>query len=190
MFGCRCILKAFAAALLIAVLVTLPVSAQSTVPVDVKPGDTIEIGQETIILELVDLRNQSTLNPITELRKYKMDDPAMQVTKVVPVSDDTYVQMNFRSLGGTYGRYYPYNAKDGVINNPVIFVEAPATVATQQSPSPAEETPSAGEASATVTATATATATPTTTQAPLSALGAIGALCIASLLVMARILHR
>ncbi|MDN7025005.1 hypothetical protein FGU65_08915 [Methanoculleus sp. FWC-SCC1] len=181
MFEHRCILKTFAAALLVAMLITLPAAAQSTVPVDVKPGDTIEIGQEEIVLELVDLRNQSTLNPITELRQYKMDDPAMQVTKVIPVNDDTYVKINSRSLGGTYGRYYPYNAKDGVIKNSIIFVQAPPTVTMQ----PVTATPTGPPTTMATPATpAETTATPTT-QIPLSPLAAIGALGISLFVYMA-----
>lgn len=166
--------------MLVLAALAFPAAAQSTLPMDVKPGDTIEVGSETTILELVDLRNQSTLNPITELRKYQMDDPGMQVTKVIPVSDDTYVQINSRTLGGTYGRYFPYNAKDGVINNPIIFAPAPATPVQTMTATP---TDTAAEEAAVETPVET-TAVPTT-QVPLSVASAIGALCIALLAAVA-----
>ncbi len=192
MFERGCILKASGAALLLmAVLLIGTATAQSAYPLDVKPGDTIEIGQEEIVLELVDLRDQSTLNPITQLRQYKMDDPSMQVTKTIPVGDDTYVKINSHTLGGKYGRYYPYSAKDGVIKNSITFVEASATVTTQTATETAtptvEETQTTGETQTTVTVTEAET--PTTTRAPLSPLGVIGALCIVGILAIARTLR-
>ncbi len=171
----RSLLKVLPLILVLAVLAfASPAAAQSTVPMDVKPGDTIEIGSETTLLELVDLRNQSTLNPITELRQYKMDDPSMPVIKNIPVSDDTYMQINSHTLGSNYGRYYPYNAKDGVIRNSISFAPAPATSGQTVTATPTEVT--LEETTAATTAAATTAAA--TTEAPLSVIGAIGALCI------------
>ncbi len=168
---------------LLAILVVLslvlvaPAAAQETSKLAVQPGETIEVGAEPIILDLINLRNADTLNPITELRRYRDDDPRKEIIRVIGVPNDDYFKINVYTLDGKYGRYFAYSKADGLIeHNSIVFAQAPIATATQT------------QTAATVTETPAETAPATTapTQAPLPGLIAIAALGICGLLAAAQ----
>lgn len=150
-----------------------PAAAQETGKLVVQPGETIAIGADQLVLDLINLRNQDTLNPITELRQYRDDDPRKQITRVIGVPNDDYFKINTYTLHRKYGRYFPYSAADGLIErNSITFVHA-------STPTPTETIVTVTE---TPTETPPATTTATPTQAPLPGLIAIAALGICGLL--------
>ena len=164
---------------LLALILVAPAAAQGTSPQEVQPGDTIEVGGEPLVLDLIDLRNADTFNPITELRHYRDDDPTKQIVRVIGVPNDDRFTINTHTLNGKYGRYFAFSAKDGLIQqHSIVFTPAPGVTATESA-----------ETSATATETPTETGTPPTTtttaptQAPLPGLIAIAALGIYGLLM-------
>ncbi|MCM2465057.1 DUF3821 domain-containing protein [Methanoculleus oceani] len=93
---------------------------------DIQPHDTIFVYEEG--LDLSQLRNATTDNPVTELRKYQDNNPDRGVTRNVPVVDDTNFEVLDFLVGGDYGTYYAYNPEDGVtalvmIREPEIFLD-------------------------------------------------------------------
>lgn len=168
---------------LLAILVVLslalavPAAAQETSPRQVQPGDTIEVGAEPIILDLVGLRDADSFNAITELRKYQDDNPAKSIQRVIGVAKDGYFTINVYTFKGHYGRYFPYSKSDGLLHeNSIVFVHAPPPTATE----------TVTEVTETPTETPTATETPEPEQAPLPGVIAIAALGICGLLAAAR----
>ncbi len=161
----------------LALALVAPAAAQETSKLAAQSGETIEVGAEPIILDLINLRNQDTLNPITELRKYRDDDPRKEVTQVLGVPNDDYYKINIHTLKGKYGQYFAYSKADGLIeHNSIVFAQAPTATATQT------------QTAATVTETPTETSPATTapTQAPLPGLIVIAALGICGLLAAAQ----
>ncbi len=157
----------------LALALVVPAAAQETIPRVVQPGETIEVGSEPLVLDLINLRDQDTFNPVTELRYYRDDDPNKQVVKVIGVPNDDRVTIGTQTLNGQYGRYYAYSDEDGLLQqNSIIFTPAPTATPTEATTATATQTP-------TETATDTATAT---TQAPLPGLIAIAAIGICGLL--------
>lgn len=161
-----------------------PAAAQSTVPRVVQPGETIEVGTEPLVLDLVTLRNADTFNPVTELRHYQDDNPTKQIVQVIGVPKDDYFTVNTHTLNGKYGRYFAFSKEDGLIQrNSIRFISAPTATVTQ-SETVATVTETTAETPAeTPPATTTTTAVPT--QAPLPGLIAIAALGICGLLAAA-----
>jgi hypothetical protein len=93
---------------------------------DIQPYDTIFIYEEG--LDLSQLRNATTDNPVTELRKYQNDNPDRGVTKNIPVTDDTNFEVQDFLVGEEYGTYYAFNPVDGttalvMIREPRIFLD-------------------------------------------------------------------
>lgn len=177
----RCILVSL---LLLALALCVPATAQGTVARAVQSGETIEVGSDPLVLDLVNLRNTSTFNPVTELRHYQDDNPAKQIVRVIAVPKDDYFTINDYALGGRYGRYFAYSSKDGQIERrSIVFARAPAATGT----GPTETATAAEEITATPSETlpATATATPARTQAPLPGLIAIAAVGICGLVAAA-----
>lgn len=167
----------FAALAVLTLVLVAPAAAQETGKLAAQPGQTIEVGAEPIILDLINLRNPDTLNPVTELRKYRDDDPRKEIVRVIGVPNDDYFKINVYTLDGKYGRYFPYSTADGLIeHNSIVFVHA-------QTPTPTETTATITE---TPTETPPATATTAPTQAPLPGLIAIAALGICGLLAAAQ----
>lgn len=169
---------------LLAILVVLslalviPAAAQETGTRLVQPGETIEVGAEPIILDLIDLRNASSFNAITELRKYQGDNPARSVQRVIGVPKDSYFKINSHTFKGHYGRYFAYSKEDGVIHDSsIVFVQAPPPAATATP----TETPTPTEAPTATTTTATEP-----TRAPLPGSIAIAAIALAGLLGIAQ----
>lgn len=160
----------------LALALVVPAAAQATGKLAVQPGEAVEVGAEPIVLDLISLRNASSFNSITELRKYQDDNPLKSVQRVIGVPKDTYFKINVYTFKGHYGRYFAYSKEDGVIHeSSLVFVHA--------------STPAATETTVTATGTPTETlpaATATaTTQAPLPGLIAIAAIGICGLLVAA-----
>lgn len=157
----------------------IPAAAQGTGKLAVQPGETVEIEPEPLILDLINLRNPDTFNPITEFRQYRDDDTRKQIIRVIGVPNDDYFKINTYTFHGKYGRYFPYSATDGLIEqNSIVFVQA-------QAPTPAETTAPTVEETPMETPTVTVTATPEPTRAPLSGLLAVIAAGICALFAMA-----
>ncbi len=164
----------------LALALAAPAAAQETTPRVVQPGETIEVGIEPLVLDLINLRDQDTFNPVTELRYYRDDDPNKQVVKVIGVPNDDRVTIGTQTLDGQYGRYYAYSDEDGLLHeNSIIFTPAPTATPTETTTATATQTP-------TETATNTATTTTTPTQAQLPGLIAIAAIGICGLLAAAQ----
>lgn len=93
---------------------------------DIQPYDTIFIYEEG--LDLSQLRNATTDNPVTELRRYQDDNPDRGVTRSIPVADDTNFEVQEIYLQEDYGTYYAYNPEDGtsaqvMIREPRLFLD-------------------------------------------------------------------
>ncbi len=89
---------------------------------DIQPYDTIFVYEEG--LDLTQLRNATTNNPITALQKYQDNDPDRGVTKSIPVADDTDFEVQDILLtGGEYGPYYAFNPTDG--RTALVFIREP-----------------------------------------------------------------
>lgn len=93
---------------------------------DVQPYDTIFIYEEG--LNLTQLRNATTNNPITALQRYQDDDPDQGVIKSIPVADDTDFEVQEILVGEEYGTYHAFNPTDGAtalvfIREPQVFLD-------------------------------------------------------------------
>jgi len=88
---------------------------------DIQPYDTIFIYEEG--LDLSQLRNATTDNPITALQKYQDDNPDRGVTKSIPVTDDTNFEVQSLLVGEEYGTYYAFNPVDGT--TALVFIREP-----------------------------------------------------------------
>ena len=172
----------FVAALSLALVI--PAAAQETVPKAIQPGETIEVGSDPLVLDLINLRNPDTFNPITELRRYKEDNPGKQIVRVIGVPNDGYFKISDQAINGKYGRYFAFSEKDGLIErNSIIFTPPPTVTPTEPAGAPTTATETPIEV---VTPPATTTATtPTQTQAPLPGLIAIAAIGICGLFLAA-----
>lgn len=163
---------------LLALMLIAPAAAQGTAVRVVQPGETIEVGDEALVLDLSPLRNTTTYNPVTELRQYRDDDITKQIVRVIGVPKDDYFTINTHTLDGRYGRYFAFSSKDGLIRqHSIIFTPAAAATTTgaaeTSTTAPAETTETTG------TSPATGTAAPT--QAPLPGLIAITAIGVCGL---------
>ena len=143
-------------------LLIVPAVAQEP-PAGGKPGETIEVGSEPLVLDLVNLRNADTLNPITELRHYREDNPTKQIIRTIGVPKDGYFTINAHTLNGKYGRYFAFSKQDGLIqHSSITFVPAPT-----ETPTGPVETSTTAMETPTGTERAQETATANPTQAPL-----------------------
>ncbi len=93
---------------------------------DIQPYDTIFVYEEG--LDLSQLRNATTDNPVTALRKYQDDNPDRGVTRSIPVIDDTNFEVQDILVGEDYGTYYAFNPADGatalvMIREPEIYLD-------------------------------------------------------------------
>ncbi len=93
---------------------------------DIQPYDTIFIYEEG--LNLSGLRNATTNNPITALRKYQDDNPDKSLVKNIPIAGDTDFEVQDFLVHGDYGTYYAYSPVDGAtapvfIREPEIFLD-------------------------------------------------------------------
>ncbi|NLA99852.1 MAG: hypothetical protein GX837_02630 [Methanomicrobiales archaeon] len=160
--------------LILALAFIAPAAAQGTVPQAVQPGERIEVGSEPLVLDLVNLRNADTFNAVTELRKFRNDNPNAQITQIVPVPNDGYFKINVRTIDGNYGRYFAFSKTDGLLQqNSITFVPAPEPTATGiETVTAVTETPLVTQTTAT---------TPEPTTAPLPTLIAIAAIGICAL---------
>lgn len=167
--------------MVLALALVFPAAAQGTTPRAVQPGETVEVGSEPLVLDLVNFRNADTQNPVTELRHYRNDDTTKQIVRVIGVPNDGYFTVNMHTLGGKYGRYYAYSAKDGLLReHSITFAAAPTMTPTDSG------TTVTGTPAETPATTATTTTTTPPTQAPLPGLIAIAAITIYGLLAAAQ----
>lgn len=93
---------------------------------DIQPYDTIFVYEEG--LNLTQLRNATTNNPITALQRYPDDNPDKSLIKNIPVADDTDFEVQDLLVGGEYGTYYAFSPEDGttkpvMIREPKIFLD-------------------------------------------------------------------
>lgn len=164
----------------------IPAAAQETVPTVIQPGEVIEVGSDPLVLDLINLRNPDTFNPITELRRYKDDNPGKKVERVIGVPNDGYFKISDQALNGKYGRYFAFSEKDGLIErSSVIFIPVQTPKPTESAATPTTATETETPAGVETTAPATTTAAATTTQASLPWLIAIAAVGITGLFMVA-----
>jgi cell division septation protein DedD len=93
---------------------------------DIQPYDTIFVDEEG--LNLSQLRNATTNNPITALQRYQDDNPGKSLVKSIPVADDTDFEVQGFLVGREYGTYYTFNPADGTtasvfIREPEVFLD-------------------------------------------------------------------
>ncbi len=119
-------LRAILLAACILALCAGQVGARGPTISDIQPYDTIFVYEEG--LNLKQLRNGTTDNPITALHRYQDDNPEKSLIKSIPVADDTNFEVQDLLVGGDYGTYYAYNPEDGVtkpvmIREPKIYLD-------------------------------------------------------------------
>jgi len=93
---------------------------------DIQPYDTIFVDEEG--LNLSQLRNATTNNPIAALQRYQDDNPGKSLVKSIPVADDTDFEVQGFLVGREYGTYYTFNPADGTtasvfIREPEVFLD-------------------------------------------------------------------
>ncbi|MDV2481119.1 DUF3821 domain-containing protein [Methanoculleus sp. Wushi-C6] len=93
---------------------------------EIQPYDTIFIHEEG--LDLSQLRNATTNNPITALQRYQDGNPDRALLKSIPVADDTSFTVQDFLVNGEFGTYHAYNPQDGAralvfIREPQIFLD-------------------------------------------------------------------
>ncbi|KAF5087663.1 hypothetical protein DSECCO2_44310 [anaerobic digester metagenome] len=93
---------------------------------DIQPHDAIFVYEEG--LDLSQLRNATTNNPVTELRRYQDDRPDRGVERSIPVADDTNFEVQEFQVREDYGTYYAFNPTDGattqvMIREPMLFLD-------------------------------------------------------------------
>lgn len=88
---------------------------------DIQPYDTIFIYEEG--LDLSQLRNATTGNPVTALQRYQDDNPERGVMKSIPVVDDTNFEVQEHLVGEEFGTYYAFNPQDGA--TATVFIREP-----------------------------------------------------------------
>lgn len=113
--------------LLLVATAAIPVAARGTTISEIQPGDTIFVYETG--LDLTALRNATTDNPVTELRRYNDDDPKKGLINTIPVQDDTNFDLIDASVGEDTGLYFVSNVEDGITNRvyiryPEVSIEA------------------------------------------------------------------
>jgi hypothetical protein len=113
--------------LLLAAMVAVPGAAREPTISDIRPGDTIFVYETG--LNLAALRNTTTDNPVTELRRYNDDDPKKGLINTIPVADDTDFDLDDALVGKDTGLYFASNVQDGItgrlyIRYPEVSIEA------------------------------------------------------------------
>jgi hypothetical protein len=103
-----------------------PATARSPTIHDIQPYDTIFVYEQN--LNLSDLRNTTTDNPITALRKYQDDNPNRALVNDIGVSDDTDFDLLPIDVGDDYGVYFAFNPTDGntkqiLIREPTLYLD-------------------------------------------------------------------
>ena len=93
---------------------------------DIQPYDTIFVYEEG--LNLSQLRNATTDNPVVALQKYQDDNTRKSLIKSIPVVDDTNFEVQDLLVGREYGTYYAFNPTDGttalvMIREPRVFLD-------------------------------------------------------------------
>ncbi len=88
---------------------------------DIQPYDTIFVYEEG--LDLTQLRNATTNNPITALQRYQDGNPDRTLLKSIPVADDTDFEVQDFLVNGEFGTYHAYSPQDGTMG--FIFIREP-----------------------------------------------------------------
>ncbi len=88
---------------------------------DIQPYDTIFVYE--VGLNLSQLRNATTNNPITALQRYQDDNPRKSLIKSIPVADDTDFEVQGFLVGPEYGTYYAFSPADGTTAS--VFIREP-----------------------------------------------------------------
>lgn len=93
---------------------------------DIQPHDTIFVYEEG--LNLTQLRDPATNNPVTELRRYQDYNPDRGIERSIPVGDDTNFEVQEFQVREDYGTYYAFNPTDGataqvMIREPMLFLD-------------------------------------------------------------------
>ncbi|MDN7024908.1 DUF3821 domain-containing protein [Methanoculleus sp. FWC-SCC1] len=105
---------------------TAPAGARSPTIHDIQPYDTVFVYEQN--LDLTALRNATTDNPVTTLRKYQDDNPGRALVNDVNVPDDTDFDLLPIEVGDEYGVYFAFNPTDGntkqiLIREPTVFLD-------------------------------------------------------------------
>ncbi len=113
-------------ALCIIALCIGPAGARGPTISDIQPYDVIFVYEEG--LNLTQLRNTTTNNPITALQKYQDGSPQKSLVKSITVIDDTNFEVQDLLVGGEYGTYHAFNPEDGttaqvMIQEPEILLD-------------------------------------------------------------------
>ncbi len=103
-----------------------PAGARSPTIYDIQPYDTIFVYEQN--LDLSALRNATTDNPITALRKYQDDNPNRALVNDIGVPDDTDFDLLAIDVGDEYGVYFAFNPTDGntrqiLIREPTLYLD-------------------------------------------------------------------
>jgi hypothetical protein len=104
--------------LLLTGAIAVPAAARSPGIEDIEPGDTVFVYEEN--LNLSQLRDPVSGNPVTSLRRYVDDDPTKALISEIPVADDTSVDIPALLVESTPAVYYAYNSADGAGASVVI----------------------------------------------------------------------
>ncbi|MCP1715346.1 cell division septation protein DedD [Methanocalculus alkaliphilus] len=78
---------------------------------DIQPGDTIFIWERD--LDLTQLRNTTTNNPVESLQRYRDDNPSKAILDTIPVSDDTSFHVLDVEVLEVPATYFAYSSADG-----------------------------------------------------------------------------
>jgi hypothetical protein len=113
-------------ALCILALCIGPAGARGPTISDIQPYDVIFVYEEG--LNLTQLRNTATNNPITALQKYQDGSPQKSLVKSITVIDDTNFEVQDLLVGEEYGTYHAFNPEDGttaqvMIQEPEILLD-------------------------------------------------------------------
>jgi hypothetical protein len=170
----------------------------------ITPGDTVAVPEDAVAYNLTGLRNQTTDNPITELRMYENDTVEGDPIHTIDVDFDSNFALAADDLEENFGTYFPYSEEDDAVieENAIVLLEADAVVPPANNVTPGvtpEDNVTPGVTPAdNVTPGVTPEETPvnitpeetpiqpTPTPAPLSLISVLGALGIMGILVLIR----
>ncbi len=119
----RIFLIILAVTLIAGLMLIIPAAARGPGINDIQPGDTIFIYERG--LNLKQLRDDPN-NPITELRRYRDDDPEKALINEVRISDDRNADILEVSVRGEFGTYFAYSPIDGADRSRYVRIQKPA----------------------------------------------------------------
>jgi hypothetical protein len=96
----------------------------------ITPGDTVAVPEDAVAYNLTALRNQTTDNPITELRMYENDTVEGDPIHTIDVDFDSNFALGAEDLEENFGTYFPYSEEDdAVIEENAIVLQQEEAVA-------------------------------------------------------------